>query len=223
MHGFDQRNPHHDYDVWTHTLKTVAAAPAEPVLRWAALLHDAGKPHSFTFDGQCGHFYRHAAISEKIAAASMHEMKCDRKTYDRVRLLVRLHDTVWSGKDRQLKAAVSKYGQEAVMQLLQLHRADVSAQAEQLRAARIAEADALIARLGALAQENACMSLKQLAVSGSDLIGIGCPQGPQIGRMLNALLEAVMDGSLVNTREALLRAAAEQLGQPPEKVSLRDD
>jgi tRNA nucleotidyltransferase (CCA-adding enzyme) len=54
MYGFDQRNPHHDYDVYIHTLKTVAACPPEPVLRWAALLHDSGKPHTFTHSQRDG-------------------------------------------------------------------------------------------------------------------------------------------------------------------------
>ena len=57
MYGFEQYNPHHNSDVWNHTIKVVAAAPAQPVMRWTALLHDVGKPHCFELDEfGVGHF-----------------------------------------------------------------------------------------------------------------------------------------------------------------------
>ena len=207
MHGFDQRNPHHDYDVYTHTLKTVAAAPPEPILRWAALRHDSGKPHTFTEDERGGHFYGHAEISVGIAERALKAMKCDRHRLDRVMLLVEQHDTVFNGTEKQLKRIVRKIGNEAARQLILLHRADVSAQAEQHRAERIEESDRLLAMLHSLEEADACMSLKQLAVSGNDLIALGIPQGKAIGTTLNSLLDAVMDGRLPNEREALLEAA----------------
>ena len=62
--GFDQRTPWHDKDVWHHTLAAVDAAPEDPVLRWAALLHDLGKPPCFTLDEKgVGHFYDHGEES----------------------------------------------------------------------------------------------------------------------------------------------------------------
>ena len=207
MQGFDQRNPHHDYDVYTHTLKTVAAAPPEPILRWAALLHDSGKPHTFTEDERGGHFYGHAEISVGIAERALKAMKCDRHRLERVMLLVEQHDTVFNGTEKQLKCIVRKFGNEAAEQLILLHRADVSAQAAQHRAERIAESDRLLAMLHSLEEADACMSLKQLAVSGNDLMSLGIPQGKAIGTALNSLLDAVMDGRLPNEREALLEAA----------------
>ena len=207
MQGFDQRNPHHDFDVWTHTLKTAAAVPPEPVLRWAALLHDAGKPHTFTEDARGGHFYGHAEISEDIARAVLKSLKTDRKTYDRVLLLIRLHDTVWNGTEKQLKRTVRSIGADAARELLLLHRGDVSAQAAVHRAERIAEADRLLGMLDALLAAQEPMTLRDLAVGGGDLLARGWQQGKEIGACLNALLDRVTDGSLPNTREALLDAA----------------
>lgn len=64
MFGFEQHNPHHNSDVWNHTIKVVASIPADPVLRWSGMLHDIGKPHCFSLDEDgVGHFYRHASIS----------------------------------------------------------------------------------------------------------------------------------------------------------------
>ena len=211
MYGFDQRNPHHDYDVYTHTLKALAACPPEPVLRWAALLHDTGKPHTFTEDERGGHFYGHAVVSAEIAKRALKAMKCDRKRFDRVLLLVEKHDLVMNGTEKQIKRLVRQIGADAAEQLLYLHKADVTAQAACHRAARIEESDRLLAMLAALREADACMSLKQLAVSGSDLMQLGIPQGKAIGEMLNRLLEAVMEGSLPNEREALLKAAADNI------------
>lgn len=213
MYGFDQHNRYHDYDVYTHTLKALTAAPPEPILRWAALLHDSGKPHCYTEDERGGHFYGHAEISVEIAKRALKAMKCDRKRFDRVVQLVELHDTVFNNTEKQIKRLVAKIGDEAAEQLLYLHRADVSAQAEYLRAERIADADRLLSILKELREADACMSLKKLALTGGDLLEMGVPQGKQIGRILNALLDAVLEGSLPNNREALTAAAERMIQQ----------
>ncbi len=207
MHDFDQQNPHHDYDVYAHTLKAVAACPPEPILRWAALLHDSGKPHTFTKDERGGHFYGHAAVSKEIARRALNAMKCDRKRHDRVILLVEKHDMVMNGTAKQLKRIVRQIGDEAAEQLLLLHKADVTAQAACHRAERIEESDRLLQMLAELRAENACMSLKQLAVTGGDLLAAGIPQSKTIGETLNRLLESVIEGDLPNEHDALLAAA----------------
>lgn len=217
MYGFLQHNPHHDYDVYIHTLKTVSAVPPEPVLRLAALLHDAGKPASFTQDERGGHFYGHAAVSDRIAAEVLSALKSDRKTRERVRLLVQHHDYVWNGTEKQLKRAVRRFGYEAARQLLLLHKADVTAQAAAFRSERIAEADRLLGMLDALHEADACMSVAGLAVSGKDLLDAGIPQGKQIGQMLQNLLEQVMEEQLPNEREALLQAVRNSIGSSGER------
>ncbi|MCQ2417311.1 MAG: HD domain-containing protein [Oscillospiraceae bacterium] len=207
MYQFDQRNPHHDYDVYTHTLKTIAACPKEPILRWAALLHDSGKPHTFTEDERGGHFYGHAKISAEIAARALKAMKCDRKRYVTVMTLVQKHDVVMNGTEKQIKRIVRQIGEAETELLLLLHKADVTAQAEHHREQRIAESEQFLEILQTLREQNACMSIKKLAVNGDDMKAIGVPQGQQIGILLNALLDAVMDGTLPNQREQLLAAA----------------
>lgn len=66
--GFDQKNPHHCYDVYTHSVKALGRVRPEPALRLAALLHDAGKPACFSLDEQgVGHFYGHEGESARLA------------------------------------------------------------------------------------------------------------------------------------------------------------
>ena len=137
-------------------------------------------------------------------------MKCDRKRYDRVLLLVAEHDLVMNGTEKQLKKIVRKIGDEAAEQLLLLHKADVTAQAAWHRAERIAESDRLLQMLEKLRAEDACMSLKQLAVTGNDLLTVGIPQGKAVGETLNRLLESVIEGEMPNEREALLQAVKQK-------------
>ena len=74
--GFDQRNPHHIYDIYTHIAHVVAAVPPTLTLRWAALLHDIGKPAVFSLDDKgCGHFYGHAPVSADIADTVLQRLK----------------------------------------------------------------------------------------------------------------------------------------------------
>ncbi len=208
MYGFDQKNPHHCYDVYEHTLHVIDGVPQEPMLRWAALLHDAGKPAAFFENETGGHFYGHAKFSMDITQNAMHTLKSDRKTLDTVLALVEQHDVCFSpNAERILKRLVNRYGFEWTKMLLHLHKADVAAQAVQHRAERIAETDHLFAMIAELEAADACLSLKHLAVSGKDLMALGIPQGKAIGEALHTLLEQVMDGTLPNETNALLAAA----------------
>ncbi len=211
MVGFDQQNPYHAYDVYTHSCKVTAAVPAVPVLRWAAFLHDIGKPHTFTKDERGGHFYGHSEISEQLAREILRQLKSDRKTMDSVLTLIRYHDTVFSGSPKQLKRLVNQIGMELTEALLLLHKGDVSAQAVHLREKRVRDADNLIDMLRELKEQNACMTIKDLQISGKDLLAMGMITGKAVGECLNFLLNEVVEEHLPNHRETLLQAAQNYL------------
>lgn len=213
MVGFEQQNPYHAYDVYTHSCKATAAAPSIPALRWAAFLHDSGKPHTFTKDERGGHFYGHAQVSEDIARQSLRQLKSDRKTLDAVVTLIRHHDMVFSGNAKQIKRIVNRIGDELTEQLILLHRADVSAQAEHLVAERVAAADELLQTLAELRRQNACMTLKTLQMNGKDIIAMGVQDGKTIGACLKAVMNDVLEDRLPNERDALLIAAKQYLQQ----------
>ncbi len=75
MVGFDQHSRYHCYDVWEHTLHALSEVPAEPVLRWAVLLHDVAKPRCYTRDERGGHFYGHPTVSAGMADAILRRLK----------------------------------------------------------------------------------------------------------------------------------------------------
>lgn len=204
MRSFAQHNIHHIYDVWEHTAAAVEAVPPEPVLRLAALLHDIGKPGCFTLDAQnVGHFYGHAARSEEITQTVLRRLRLDNATRARVALLVREHDSLIEATPRAVRRALSRLTPPVFSQLLALKRADNLAQNPAYRS-RQTEYDRLEALAGEILAQADCLTLRDLAVRGGDLLALGIPAGPAVGAALNRLLDAVLSGAVPNERAALL-------------------
>ena len=209
MVGFDQRNPHHCYDLWEHTLHALSSIVPEPALRWTMLLHDMGKPACFTVDdGGIGHFYGHDSRGAELAGEICRRLRFDKKTTQRIELLIGWHDRDIPRNKKSLSRALRQIGEEALRQLCRVKRADNLAQAPEFCWVQreIDQAEEIIAEL--LEQES-CFTIKQLAVGGRDLMELGL-QGPAIGTMLERLLTQVVDGQLPNERTALLDWVGEQ-------------
>ena len=203
--GLDQRNHHHLYDVWEHTARSVAAIPPEPVLRWAMLLHDVGKPACFTVDGQgVGHFYGHPKVSAALAEEICRRLRMDKRTAHEIVTLVQWHDRDIPRTEKAIARAVHQLGEDTFRRLLAIKRADNLAQHPDYRS-RLTEIDRAEAILDGLLAKQACFSLRDLAVNGGDLLALGL-RGSAVGHTLNALLEQVLDGTLPNEREMLLDA-----------------
>lgn len=203
MFGFDQHNPHHDKDVWAHTIAVVEHIPPEPVLRWAALLHDAGKPACFSMQADgLGHFYGHAAESRAIAQGVLERLRFDNASKARIDRLVRYHDMPITADEKLLKRLLSKHGEAAARELLALHRADALGQSPAC-AGRVQIFDAASRILDELLSAQTCFSLKDLALNGHDVMALGF-QGRDIGRALEACLEAVLDERVCNDKASLL-------------------
>ena len=204
MIGFDQRTRHHCYDVWEHTLHALAAVEPDVVLRCTMLLHDVGKPQTFTLDDRGrGHFKGHPARSAALAEDMLRRLRVDNATRETVVRLVEWHDRNIPRTDQGLRRALRDLGKADLRRLLAVKRADNLAQAHQDLLGEIGKAEVILDRLLA---EGLCVSLKQLAVDGRDLTALGL-RGPAVGQVLNALLDAVVDGDLPNDRAVLLERA----------------
>lgn len=208
--GFDQKNPHHLYDVWEHTRRAVDAAPPDPILRWTMLFHDLGKPQTFSLDEHgVGHFYSHARASAVLADGIMARLRFPNAEREAVLELVRRHDGVIALDKKAVRRLLAKLGREQFDRLLAVHRADNMAQATELIAPRLQE----LADIRALADEiergGECTDARRLAVNGRDLIALGYAPGPSLGAELNALLERVLDDPALNEKNTLLRLAEE--------------
>ena len=213
MDGFDQRTPHHLWDVWEHTVRAVEAVPATETLRLAMLLHDCGKIAVFSVDDQDeGHFYGHEEQSVRIAQKVLADLKLDNATRDRVLLLIGSHGWPVTPERRLLKRRLNQLGEEALRQLIEVKRADALATGTKDTAAVEAHRVQTLSALDALLAENPCVTLRDMAVNGRDLMAMGA-KGRAVGETLQWLLEQVLDEILPNERDALLAAAQEHLAQ----------
>lgn len=202
--GFRQHSTHHAYDVFTHTAHVTAAVPSTLSLRWAALLHDAGKPKTFTLDEKgCGHFYGHSEVSAQIADGILHRLKAPTALRKEVVFLISHHMTPLSPDRKLLRRRLSQYGEAALRMLLSLQKADFTCKGVHSDSTAFEPIEQLLEQLLA---EDACLSVKDLALDGHDLVALGL-EGPAIGRCLNTLLAMVLDESIPNEKAALLAAA----------------
>lgn len=207
MKGFDQCTPYHCHDVLEHTARAVAGTPPYPLVRWAALFHDMGKPAAFFKEpGGRGHFYGHAKISVPLARGIMDRLTFSTQFRDRVLLLVERHDDVFDATPRAVKRALARMGGDVELfrALCDLKRGDASAQAPAYAEKRMRRADDLLRVLDGILAEGEAFTLKHLAVNGRDAMDAGIAQGPSVGAALAAALDAVIDEQIPNDRETLL-------------------
>lgn len=216
MVGFDQHNRHHCYDVWEHTLHAVEAAPTDAVTRCAALLHDIGKPACFTLDEDgVGHFYGHGAVSRDLAEQMLRRLRCSTEFRETVTRLVEWHDRDIPRTDKSIRRALRLLGEEDLRRLIALKRADNLAQAPAYWDRQM-ELDKAERILKEILEQDACFSLRQLAVNGRDMLRLGL-SGPAIGRVLETLLDGVMSGQLPNEPAALLDTARQMAEDAAQK------
>lgn len=209
MFGFPQHNPHHDKDVWDHTIAVIESITPEPVLRWAALLHDIGKPSCFSLaeDG-IGHFFGHSDQSTSMAESILSRLRFDNASKEQIVRLVRYHDMPITADRKPIKRLLSKHGEDATRQLIELHKADTLGQSAICRH-RIAIFEEVSQMINEILQEESCFTLKDLAVNGHDMMTLGF-QGPTIGRVLQECLDAVLDEQIPNEHEALMAFAKDR-------------
>jgi len=205
-----QENRHHCYSVGEHTLHSLSEVPADKVLRLAMLFHDLGKVPTKTMDEEGNaHFYGHGEVSTEIARTVLRRLKFDNDTTHMVCKLVKYHD-YGSGVEptpRIVRRAVNKIGQDAFPGLFEVKRADILAQSNYHREEKLAAVAAWEQMYEEICAKQECVSLKMLAVTGSDLIAAGMKPGPALGEVLQNLLELVLEHPEYNTKEYLMKQA----------------
>lgn len=211
--GFDQYTRYHLYDVWGHTAAAVGAVRPEPLLRWVMLLHDIGKPERFIPDEMgVGHFKGHAALSAAMAERILRRMTMPARMIKDALPLIRWHDAKVTADPVSIRRWMAMLGEEQLLRLLEVKRADNLAQ---YRAVSDRQPEIAEIRRHALAviQEHPCLTLGELAVGGKELATLGIKNGPELGRILNLLLDRVIDGELPNERETLINEAEKLLAR----------
>lgn len=201
-----QQNPHHSYNVGEHTIVSLQEIPADKVLRLTMLLHDVAKPVCRTTDEKgIDHFYGHQDKGSEMARAILRRLKFDNDTTDRVCRLVRWHDDNPKISERNMRRAISRIGVEQYPALFVVKRADTMAQSAYGRDEKLAYIAEYERMYQEILDKQQCLTIKDLAVDGKDLIQAGMKPGKELGEVLKKFLEIVLEEPEKNTKEALLQ------------------
>ena len=202
----EQETPHHRYSVGEHTLHAIENVRPDKVLRLTMLLHDMGKPALKTIDEEgVAHFKKHAFESEVIAKNVLRRLKFDNDTLHKVTRLVYYHDYRMPAKAKNVRRAMNKIGEDIFPYYMEVRRADVLAQSDYLRDEKLENLDSVERLYQEIVEKGQCVSLKNLAISGKELIEAGMKPGKEIGEKLQEMLELVIEDPELNTREELLK------------------
>ncbi len=216
--GFLQRNPFHNRDVWQHTLEALGKSRPDPIVRWALLLHDLGKPDCFTLDDRgIGHFYGHPQRSMELAEQILDRFHGEKKTRDTICLLVRDHDREAPATIKNARRWIARYGRDNVRLLLEVKRCDCLAHVDTPKTrARYNNLMEMTRLIRECLETERCFSVRDLPVKGGDVMALGVPAGPQVGRILEGLLDDVLDGACPPEREALLERLKQLINERKE-------
>ncbi len=212
MVGVTQNTPHHKYDVADHTLQALRNVKKDKILRLTMLFHDMGKPMMKTTDEKgIDHFKGHAIVSEEIARTVMRRLKFDNDTVKKVTRLVCYHDYRIEATPQNVRRAMNRIGVDLFPYYLAVRLADVKAQSPYKRREKIENIIAMRELYQETILNDDCVTLRQLAITGTELKELGMKPGREMGEMLSELLEFVIDYPDMNTKEKLSGYVKEKL------------
>lgn len=201
-----QNNPHHIYNVGEHTMCALMQARPDRILRTAILLHDVGKPLCRSTDEKgIDHFYGHPEAGAKIAEEILRRLKSDNETRRKTVQLVRCHDREIRLTPAGVRQAIVRIGEDLFPLLLEVKEADMLAQSTFRREEKKAHIGRVRELYAEILEHKDCLTLRDLAVNGNDLIKYGVRPGKEIGRILHEMLEDVLAEPSHNDREYLLQ------------------
>lgn len=200
---FEQKNPHHDKDVFYHTMCVLDNTESDLILRLAALLHDIAKPECFSIDDDnIGHFYRHHMKGMELAEKILKRLKYDNKTIEAVKQLVKehmlKHEMV---TPKAMKRLINRVGKENIDRLFKLQIADIKGSKALHDFSNLDKAKIISEKI---LNEKQPLTVKDLDINGNDLKTLGVKQGKEIGVVLNKLLDMVLDNPDLNRKDILV-------------------
>ena len=234
MLATEQENPNHIYNVGVHTIETIKNIDIKfkesvfqevdelinfslienerqlLMLKWTMLMHDTGKPEKKTIDEKgIAHFKMHELASQDIAKEFFCKMKFDNYTSSWSLHLIRWHDYRFELTKKSVRRAINKIGDEYMEYLFLVQRADILGQNPNTWAEKCYKLAELIKLYRSIKADGECFCIKDLAVSGQDLIKSGIKPGPHMGEILNNLLEIVLEAPELNNKDILISKAME--------------
>lgn len=213
MVGVKQNTPHHKYDVAAHTVHALQNVKNDKVLRLTMLFHDMGKPVMKTTDENGrDHFKGHAIASEQIAKTVMKRLKFDNDTIRKVTKLVAYHDYRMEPTGANVRRAMHEIGVELFPYYLAVRLADTKAQSSYERRGKLENIIQIRELYRNALRNKECVTLKDLAVTGTNLINLGIAPGKKLGTLLNELLDMVIEDPAWNQKGKLCDYVKERFG-----------
>lgn len=212
--GFNQHNPHHVYDVYEHTLVSVEAASnycsineaESALLKTVMFFHDIAKPACFTMDqNKKGHFYKHPGVSAEMTKVILERMRFPGKSIKTIVELIKFHDIELGTSRKEIKKILQKLGIKLTKNLFIIKRADIMAQNPVLMRKNLQKTDIAENIAEEIIKSGNCLSLKDLAVNGDDLIKAGIKKGEMVGKTLDTLLNKVINDEIENEKDVLIK------------------
>ena len=208
-----QNTPHHIYSVGMHTIEALKNSinydeglteDDIKILRLTMLLHDSGKPEAKTTDENgVDHFKGHSVFSEDVTVKVLRRLKYDNDTLNKVRRLVRYHDHRRKLTEPRVRRTIVEISRELIPLWLIVRRCDICAQSMMEREAKLKDIDEFEQMYLRIIKRGDCLSIKELAVTGRDLMELGIKQGPKLGEVLERLLDDVLNVPEHNNSEYL--------------------
>lgn len=200
-----QNNPHHCYNVGDHIIKAIESIEPDKTLRLTMLLHDIAKPLcKKTGEDGIDHFHGHQIKSSEMAVEILRRLKYDNDTIDKTKRFVKYHDERLEAGTKTMRRAMNRIGADAFPDIFKVWIADVSAQSDYQREDKFARIERNKTDYEEIIAKKECVSLKDLAVTGRDLIDAGMQAGPALGDVLDKMLKDVIEEPEHNTKEYLL-------------------
>ncbi|MBW7944648.1 HD domain-containing protein [Patescibacteria group bacterium] len=203
-----EQGGHHTTDVWTHSLDALASCPShDPIVRFATLLHDVGKPRTLRFVDEDPTFYNHEIIGARMARKIAERFRLSKKEVDRVYTLVRHHMFYYQphNTDASIRRFMRKVGLENINDILDLREADRLGSGARKTSWRLEEMKQRM-----IAQLHQPFAVTDLAIDGTDVMeALNIKPGRLVGKLLQDLFEEVLDEPDKNNREYLLKRVSE--------------
>ncbi len=201
-----QNNPHHCYNVGDHIIKAIESIEPDKTLRLTMLLHDIAKPQcKKTGEDGIDHFHGHQIKSSEMAVDILRRLKYDNDTIDKTKRFVKYHDERLEAGTKIMRRAMNRIGADAFPDIFKVWVADVSAQSDYQREEKFARIERNKSDYEEIIAKKECVTLKDLAVTGRDLINAGMQAGPALGEVLDQMLKDVIEEPDHNNKEYLLK------------------
>ena len=204
LDGFSQNSPYHSYDVFLHTIVSLAYVPKDKTLRLTMLLHDIGKQNCYTEDENgCGHFYNHGKIGAEIAKPILERLKLPTKEKELILKLILHHSDVLTDEKPNIKKFLRIFGEDDFKKFLHVRYADCMAKSPETTKSNLKYLDKIVKAYREIVEEKSCYKISMLKANGNDVKGLGI-DGEKIGKALELALDGVISGKIENTKIGLL-------------------